>query len=102
MKNKEQQAFYDGATHGRNQVLTNLLEQSDKLDVLMALFRKASNLAKAEKDPVKKSKLEAYSEGFRHSINVLNNLGDALEAYHNVVNADITVPLTPDDVKMLS
>lgn len=101
MKN-EIETFQRGVTHGFNGVLRNLLDESDKLTVIKALFRKAYNLAEAETDPAKKAELEAYSEGFRHTLNILKNLGPALEAYHGIINPSIKIPLTPTEVKLLA
>lgn len=96
-----QSIFQNGVMMGRNQILCELLDHSDKMSVLYTLFRKASVLAQAETDPAKKAQLEAYSEGFRHSINILNNHGAALGAYKNVVNSTITIEITEEDVKLL-
>jgi hypothetical protein len=99
--NEEHKKFLDGVTHGRNQVITELLEKSDKLQLIHALFTKASQFEAQETDPVMKAKLDGYSEGFRHSLNILENLGDALEAYENIINPSIKVPLTRKEMSLL-
>jgi hypothetical protein len=90
--------FNAGVEHGKNKILVELLEHSDKLSVIMALFRKTHILADQETDPIKKNNLEAYSEGFRHSLNILENLGDALEAYRNVINPSIKISISQEDI----
>ena len=93
--------FCQGVTSGKNGVIVDLLDGSDKTDVITALFRKTATMADAETDPSRKAFLRAYSEGFRHSLNILENLGPALEAYENIINPSIKIPLTQKEVDML-
>lgn len=101
MNDKDQKMFLRGCEHGRNTILTDLLNASDKREIILALFRQASTLADAATDPVEKARLEGYSEGFRHSLNILDNLGSAKEAYDSIINPSIKVPMTEDDIMML-
>jgi hypothetical protein len=101
MEEKEWKAYQQGVVSGENGILVNLIQSSDKYNVIDALFSKANELYKAETDPVMKARLDGYSEGFRHALNILDNMGSALEAYQNVYNPSITVPLTQEDVDKL-
>jgi regulator of RNase E activity RraB len=101
MQSKEHKAFLDGCEHGKNTVLTDLLNESDKRTLILALFRKAHQLADNATDPLEKARLEAYSEGFRHSLNILDNLGSAKGAYDLIINPSIKVPITDDEIRML-
>ena len=94
--------FQDGVRHGKNSVLVDLLGDSDKYTLIKALFRKAHFLAETEIDPVKKAMLEGYSEGFRHSLNILDNLGEAMETYGRIMNPSITIPITKNEIHMLN
>ena len=102
MNTTKESDFNRGVRHGENIVLTSLLQDSDKLSTIHALFGKSSIMAREETDPIKKAQLEAYSEGFRHSVNILQNLGSALEAYQNIINASISIPINEKEIKMYS
>jgi hypothetical protein len=73
------------------------------LKVIKALFRKTSYLEEQITDPLEKAKMDAYSEGFRHCINILKtNGGDSLGAYNGIINPSIKIELTAEDVKKFS
>jgi len=97
---RNHESFLNGQVHGRNQVLCGLLENSDKTSAILALFRIASIEAKKENPTsLMAARLQAYAEGLRHALNILENLGDALSTYDNIINASIKVPLTQKDIE---
>jgi hypothetical protein len=103
MTPEEKQAVWREAVDWeRSNHIASLFEDSDKNEVLMALFRKARIMAEKETDPAKKVELKAYSEGFRHAINIMESRGPAMEAYKCIINPSIKVDLTEDEVRTLS
>lgn len=101
MDKKEYKVWQDGELHGRNSILCELYDNSDKPECLVALFRKAHTLSEKTADPVEKAKLQGYAEGIRHAINILDNRGTALEAYQNIMRPSPSIPLTQDDIDSL-
>lgn len=90
--------FENGCRYERNRVTIELLRTTDKIETIKALFGKTSNLAFLEKDKDKAAELKAYSEGFRHALNILRYYGNAIEAYNGIINPSIKVELTREDV----
>jgi hypothetical protein len=90
----------------RSNQIAKLFEDSDKQDVMMAVFHKASALAVQEKDPDRKKEIRAYSEGFRHAINIMKGSGKALETYkmigHYSIEPSNKIELTDLEVRMLA
>lgn len=101
MNEREQKAWQDGEAHGRISILCELLDESDKPECLLALFRKAAKLAETETNPVKQAKLQGYSEGMRHACNILSYRGKALEAYSGIISKEPAIPLTQEDISLL-
>jgi hypothetical protein len=89
--------FNKGVEAGREGFLADLMEESDKGMVILALFRKASDLADKATDPLKKAELKAYAEGFRIASNILSYHGNALEA----VDRSYGVTLTEEEKDLL-
>jgi len=109
MNDVEIAAFNKGKNHGRTEVLLDLLENSDKPSAILALYRIASNEAKKEqqaKQANPKSRMaermairyEAYAEGLRHALLIMENQGNALETYNNIIKPSIRVPLLQQDI----
>lgn len=94
--------FEAGQKQAENRLCIKLLNDTGKRRVIMALFRKAHEEQNPENTKSKNSELEAYSEGFRHCLNILDNWGDGVEAYSRVVNPSIKISLTHDDVRRLT
>jgi hypothetical protein len=101
MNSKEQKIWKDGDRNGRNSILCELYDQSDKPECLMALFRKANMLSCESADPIEKAKLQGYSEGMRHAINILDSRGAALEAFQTIMRPDPSFPLTEEEIASL-
>jgi hypothetical protein len=101
------QVWKEAVEWQKSQQLVDLFRASDKCQVIKALFGKASRLAKECKDPVRAKELEAYSEGFRHVLNIMKTLGSGLAAYHNIATPYIDgdgvgkIPLTQEDVDLM-
>lgn len=47
-------------------------------------------------------KLKAYSEGFRHALNILEDYSSALDAYNRILNAGIRIPMSAEEISQLS
>jgi len=94
--------FEAGKIRGKNFIFTQLFNDTGKRAVIMALFRKAHEDQRPENGTIKNDQLEAYSEGFRHCLNILDNLGDGVEAYNRVTNPSIKISLTHNDVRRLT
>jgi hypothetical protein len=100
MNGNERNAVWNEAiAYEKSTQLAELFENHEKYDVVRALFAKAYEQAEAETDPVKKAVLHAYSEGFRHTINILTTRGNGLNAYRNITNPSIKIELTEEDVR---
>lgn len=94
--------FEAGQKHAENLLFVKLLDETGKGRIIKALFRKAHEDQRPQNGTIKNEQLEAYSEGFRHCLNILNNLGDGVDAYNRVINPSIKVTLTHDDVRRLT
>ena len=99
---EKQQVWRDAIAWQEANHFVEEFDKSDKSDVLLALFRKAANMADAETDTRKSRELRAYSEGFRHALNVLEYRGKAIEAYRGVINPSIKVDVTDEELVILA
>ena len=94
--------FEAGRRQAETLLFTKLFNATGKRSVIVALFRKAHEDQDPQNGTIKNEQLEAYSEGFRHCLNILDNLGDGVEAYNHVINPSIKVALTHNDVQRLA
>lgn len=87
----------------RADCLATAYEESDKSEVIHALFGKSADMAdKAKKDGDHErfKELKAYSEGLRHAINIMQFRGSALEAFSGIHKPGVKIDLTKDDLVM--
>ena len=98
MNSQELKIWNQAVAHTKSDQLATAFEVSDKYMLLRFLFRKTASLSEKETDPVKKRELDAYSEGFRHAINIMRYRGDSVEAYRRIINSSIKIELTEEDV----
>ncbi len=101
MINNEIQKFNEGVEHGKAIVLNDMLEGSDKLEFFLCLYRKGCQETNKETEPIKKAMLEGYTEGIRHCLNVLENLGSSQGAYDNIIKPKLKLSWTKDELPEL-
>ena len=81
----------------KNKTFVDISDSTDKPDTLLALFRMAHERADRCESEREKEKWEAYSEGFRHALNIVENLGSAIETYNNIINPSIHLGIITEE-----
>lgn len=92
------QSFNQGVRHGKSIVLNEMLCASDKIEFIKALYGKSDSLAKMSAHPTTRAKLEGYNAGVRACLQIIRSLGPAAEAYKNIINPDIVIEITEEDL----
>ncbi len=98
---EELKAWEHGRKHGERTLAHQMFEAacSDKLEFLQKLFQISSLLAKDNKhvtDEVERQKWEAYSEGVRHALNIINCHADPAKTYETIIANSMPMPSTID------
>lgn len=96
---RSSQLFLKGWNAGRQDALlafvSDLIGQhTDKEQVLLALYRKAQHLGETDPD----NTMLHYAEGLRAGLAILKTRGPALDAYRDIINRNIFVPMAEEEV----
>ena len=93
-------SFNQGVVHGKNIIFNELYHSTDKHQFLKALgARVRQELENPNCSEQQKNQLIGMAHGLRVARLILDNLGDSVAAYNNIIKPDIQLTFTHEDMK---
>lgn len=93
-------SFKQGYEHAGRKFFVDLYQQSDKRTFLKALSAKIiEEMADPNCSSEKMNQLKGMAHGLRVARLILDNLGDPVSAYKNIINPTLIIEFTVDDMQ---